>query len=98
MNRRKCLKFLADNVMCLNLNILASFSFNPEGSTPSTPVEGSSPASVVVPAADGPAATSKPEGCTLNNQTFEFGDEHFDGCNYKCRCENSGEFTCLVRI
>ncbi|ODN02738.1 putative epidermal cell surface receptor, partial [Orchesella cincta] len=64
---------------------------------PSASSEGASPSSSAAVQPDGPSSTSKPEGCIFNNQTFEFGDEHFDGCNYKCRCENSGEFTCLPR-
>ena len=38
----------------------------------------------------------KTEGCKFNNATYKYGEEHFDGCSYKCHCETTGEFLCRV--
>ena len=44
-----------------------------------------------------PGIDSSFDGCFLGNQTFEVGESFFDGCEYKCICQEGGVRECDER-
>ena len=39
---------------------------------------------------------NKREGCKVNNETYAVGAEWFDGCEYRCTCDEKKETLCQV--
>ncbi|OXA60400.1 putative epidermal cell surface receptor [Folsomia candida] len=68
------------------------------GVTPTSATEvSSSSTSTSLPTTPTSTSTQKVDGCVFKNKTYTYGEEHFDDCSYKCRCETSGEFLCVPR-